>query len=263
MSTFVQLYGEMLNRELGSDDTTALFTTARRKQAILDAEMEFAKQTECFTKSVPLTMVDNTREYDLEAVITADDYLEIAQGGVEYVFTDSSGNVTYLSGDDFPRLDTDVLNREQQGWRITTKTEKPASWYLREQDGSVYFGLAQPPQVTAPATATVTLPYVAIPPGMSADSDQPFSLSVGTNPKRKLRPWHQALVHYAAALLEPLRKNFAAEQRQRALFAGQVADYLQRHRPKGGRRITMARDYRREASRRVPVGIFADPRIYP
>lgn len=261
--TYLQLYGEALNLELGSDDTTALFTTARRKKAINDAQQEFAKQTECFTKSVSIPMVDNTREYDLEVVITADDFLDLAKDGVEFVFTDASGNVTYLSGADFPRIDLPTLNREQSGWRSTTKAEKPSSYYIREEGGKVYFGMSEPPSVTAPSTASVTLPYVAVPPDMTGDTNEPFSLTAGSDPKRSLRPWHQVLVNYAAALLEPLRKNYAGEQRQRALFAGGVADYLQRKRPKGGTRITMARDYRGEASGRKLTGPLADPRVWP
>lgn len=258
MAQFSQLYGEMLHRELGSDDVSALFTTARRKQAINDAQLEFAKQTECFQKTVSLTMVDETQEYDLDAIV-ADDFIDFAKGGVEYVYTDADGNVTYQSGPDFARVELDILNREEPGWRDADSTTLPDGWYIREHAGKVFFGLTQKPDVTAPATATVTVPYLAIPPDMSADADEPFSLTAGSDPKRSLRPWHQALVHYAAALLEPLRKNFAAEQRQRALFAGVVADYLQRHRPRGGTRITVARDYRREARGRFN-GDRTDPR---
>lgn len=258
--TFLQLYGEALNRELGSEDTTALFTTVRRQQAINDAQLEFAKQTECFQKTVSITVVDEQREYDLEAVITADDYYELAKGGVEYVYTDADGNITYASGDDFTRRDLDTLNREEPGWRSGESVQMPDGYYLREHAGDVYLGLTQLPDVTAPATATITLPYLAIPPDMTSDSYEPFSQSAGVDPKRSLRPWHQALVHYAAALLEPLRKNFAAEQRQRALFAAMVADYLQRHRPRQGTRITMAHDYRRAA--RVWQQ-RQDPRIWP
>jgi hypothetical protein len=255
------MYGEGLNRELGSDDTTALFTTARRKQAINDAQLEFAKQTECFTKSASVTMVDATREYDLEA-IAADDFIAPAKDGFEYVYTDANGDSTFLAGDDFARIDYYTLGREQPGWHNVAKVTMPDGYYLREDGGKVYLGLTQPSDVTAPATAAVTVPYLAIPPDMTGDTNQPFSLSAGTDPKRSLRPWHQALVHYAAALLEPLRKNFPAEQRQRALFAGMVADYLQRHRPRNGTRITQARDYRGEA-RGTFYGPREDPRVWP
>lgn len=250
----------MLHRELGSDDTTALFTNARRKQAINDAQLEFAKQTECFVKLGTVTVVDGTREYDLEAVITADDYYKPGPGGFSYRYVDADGNVTYRSGNDFERFDLDRLNAEESGWQgQTTQQTLPTGYYLYEDGGKAYLGLRDFPDVTAPATASIGVPYLAIPPDMTDDAHQPYSLTAGSDPKRSLRPWHQALVHYAAALLEPLRKNFAAEQRQRALFAAMVADYLQRHRPRTGTRITMARDYRGEA-RRVNFGASQDPR---
>lgn len=262
--TFLQLYGEALTIELGSADTSSLFTTARRKKAINDAQTEFAKQTECFAKSTSLTMADGTQEYDLEAVIAADDYLALAKDGVEYVYTDADGNVQYASGDDFPRLDLDLLNKERVGWRNASSANLPSAYYFREQGGSVYFGLAEAPSIGAGASATVTLPYLALPPEMSSDSDEPFSDTAGSNPKRSLRPYHQALVHYAAALLEPARKGYAAEQRQRAIFAGFVADYLQRHRRRAGSRITVARNYRGEASSRLfGRNAYTDVRVRP
>lgn len=261
---FSDLYGRYLDVELGSADRTSLFTTARRQDAVNRAQQEFAKQTECFTKSVSIALSNGTREYDLETLITADDFVLIAQDGAEYVFTDASGNVTYRSGDDFPRLDLDVLNREQAGWRLTSGASFPQSYYLREEGGTVFLGFSEPPLIGAGESASMTLPYLATPPDMNADTDEPFSDSAGTNPKRSLRPWHQALVHYAAALLEPLRKNYAGEQRQRGLFAAIIADYLQRHGKKGGSRVTFAHDYRAAARGRGLVSrARLDWRVWP
>lgn len=263
---FSDLYGGYLDIELGSADRTALFTTARRKDAVNRAQMEYAKQTECFVKTVSIALSDGTREYDLDSVISADDFIAIAKNGVEYVFTDASANVTSRSGEDFPRVDVDLLNREQSGWRQAPNSTYPQSYYVRDADtgGSLVLGVSEPPSIGSGETASVTLPYVAIPPDMVSDGDQPFSQSAGTNPKRTLRPWHQALVHYAAALLEPLRKNYAGEQRQRQLFASFVADYLQRQRKRGGSRIVMARDYRAEASGRGSLSqAQKDWRVWP
>ena len=262
MAAFSDLFGERLDRELGSADRTALFTTVRRKGAINEAQLEFCKQTECFTKSVSITLSDGTREYDLEAVISAADYLWIAKDGVEYVFTDADSNVTYRSGDDFPRYELSTLNREHNGWRSADDTTYPDGYYLREDGGKVYLGLKTPPDIGASESASITLPYVAVPPDMSADGDEPYTVS--SDSKKSLRPWHQALVHYAAALLEPLRKNYTGEQRQRTLFAGQVADYLQRKRPKGGQMIAMGHNYYRAARGRYVSSVAQrDPRVYP
>jgi hypothetical protein len=261
MATFVELYGERLNRELGSADTSELFTTARRKAAINEAQLEWVKQTESFTKQASLTMVDGTREYDLEAagIISAQDFLWIAAQGAEYAWTDANGTVTYLADDTFPRRDVPILNREEPGWRNTDDASLPTSYYIREDGGTTYLGLFPPPAIGAGESAVVTLPYVAKPTDMSADVDVPFTAS--SNAKTILIPWHQALVHYAAALLEPLRKGYQAEQRQRALFAGIVADYLQRHRPKGGQTVTLAHNYYRAA--RHGTQRPRDPRVYP
>lgn len=241
MPQFSDLYGERLNRELGSQDTSELFTTARRKAAINDAQLEFVKQTECFQKYVDLDLTDDQREYDLEAVIAADDFLWFSKDGIEYQHTDADGNITYLSGGDFPLLQLSTLNRDDAGWKSAVALTRPPGYYLREDGGKMYLGLKTPPAIEASESALIRIPYVAVPVDMSADADQPFTS--GADAKKALRPWHQALVHYAAALLEPLRKNYQGEQRQRQLFAGLVADYLQRRRPKGGLTLTLARNY--------------------
>ena len=47
MTLFSSLYSARLDRELGTDDSTVLFTTARRKAAINEGQAEFADLTEC------------------------------------------------------------------------------------------------------------------------------------------------------------------------------------------------------------------------
>lgn len=265
MATFSQLYGEYLDAELGSADRSSLFTTAKRKDAVNRAQLEFVKQTGCFQREASITVVDGTQEYDLDAtgIITSGDFLDVAPQGPEHQYTDSDGSIVYTAGDDFPRIDIPQLNRESTGWRQTdTPSERPSSWYLREEGGSVYFGLVPIPDIGSGDSALVTLPYVAYPPDMTDDAHEPFSVVMGTSPKRTLRPWHQALVHYAAALLEPLRKNYQAEKRQRELFAGMVADYLQKQRPKNGQRVVFARNYYRESRARFS-GSRLDPRVWP
>jgi hypothetical protein len=261
MADFLDLYGARLDRELGSADRDALFTTARRKAAINEAQLEWVKQTESFTRQVSITMVDDTQEYDLEAVgiLSAQDFLWIAAQGAEYAWTDANGDVTYLSGETFPRRDVPVLNRHEPGWRNVEAVSLPTSYYLREDGGTTMLGLYPKPAIEVTESAVVTLPYVAKPTDMSADADVPFTVS--SNPKTVLVPWHQALVHYAAALLEPLRKGYQAEQRQRGLFAGLVADYLQRQRPKGGHDVMVAHNYYRAARQSALRPL--DPRRFP
>jgi hypothetical protein len=258
-STFLELYGERLTRELGSDDTSELFTVARRKAAVNEAALAFVTETECFQRQADLTLVDDTREYDLEAsaIISADDFLWLASQGVEYAFTDANGDVAYRSGDDFPRKDIPLLNREYSGWRNTAATTYPASYYVRKDGGKTYIGLSEPPSIGVGESAKLILPYVARPTEITDDSEVPYTIS--SDALETLEPWLQGIVHYAAALLEPLRKNYASEQRQRGLFAAVVASYLQKQRPKGGQSIQLARNYDREARRGMARRI--DPRV--
>jgi hypothetical protein len=258
-SSFSELYGERLTRELGSDDTSELFTTVRRKSAINEAALEFVKQTECYQKQADITLVDDTREYDLEAsaILSADDFLWIASQGVEYAFTDENGEVTYRSGDDFPRRDIPLLNRQYGGWRNTDTTTYPASYYIRRDGGKTYIGLSEPPSIGASESAKLILPYVAKPTEITDDSEVPFTLS--TDALEVLEPYLQAIVHKAASFLEPLRKNYAARDMQNNLFAAVVADYLQKQRPKGGQSVLMARNYYREARRGMSRRV--DPRV--
>lgn len=272
MATFLQLYGERLTRELGSADgdpaqgAGELFTTTRRKAAINEAQLEFAKLTGCFTRDALITIAAGTQEYDLDAtgIISAGDYLDVAAQGPTHEYTDTGGTVTYTAGKDFPRIDIPVLDEDAPGWRNSDSTsELPTSWYLREAEGSVYFGLVPIPELGSGDSALVRLPYSAVPPDMTDDAHEPFSVVMGTSPKRTLRPWHQALVHFAAAILEPLRKNYEGEQRQRSLFAAQVADYLQQRRPKGDSQVRLAQNYYATARSRGMLQQGLDPRRWP
>jgi hypothetical protein len=260
---FSELYGEALNHELGSADVTNLFTTVRRKAAINKAALEWVKQTESFVKWVDVTMVDEQQEYDLDStgVVSAADFLWVAKEGAEYAHTDANGNVSYASGDEFVRRDLEWLNRNELGWRNAPSARLPQLHYEREQSGATYLGIWPKPDIGASESAIVKLPYVAKPADMSADGDEPFSVSSDT--KKRLQPWHQALVHFAAAILEPLRKNYTGEQRQRALFAAQVADYLSKKRPKGGQQVQLATNYYRNAQRRTGFNPRYDPLVFP
>lgn len=259
--TFLDLYGNALDIELGTADRTSLFTLVRRKAAINAAQLEFVKRTGCFRKSATLTLAHGTREYDLEAAgaISAQDFLRVWDDGVEYVFT-SGGSATYRSGPDFPRRDVGWLNRNQQGWRSATNATIPQSWYLRQDGGKVYVGLSEPPALTGGDAASITFPYVARPMDLSADGDVPFTNSADA--LLVLEPWHQALAHYAAATLERLRKNVNGEQKQLTLFAGMVADYLQTDIETDGETIFMATDYRAQAGRMPLSRAQRDPLIY-
>ncbi len=250
---FSELYGSALTLELGSSDTTELFTTVLRKSAINTAQNEFNRLTECFTKRIStISVTDGVAEYDLEAVISAADYQWIAKDGIEIAIVTSS-STTYLSGPTLQRRDIDWLNRSRPGWRTET-AGRPDSYYLRQDGGALNLGMVSTPDVLAGETWTLWVTYVANVPAMSADADLPFTAS--SNALKALIPWHQALVHYAAAKLELLRKNTDGETIQMQKFGGYVADYLQRQRIKGGTHVQFARNYNQERA----VRGFVDPR---
>lgn len=256
--TFVDIYGDYLDRELGTTDRSASFKTATRKTVSNEGMREFNRLTNCFVKQVSIALTDNVSEYDLESVITAADFLRLSKQGVEVKKVDASGNITYYSGDQLPRRDIPWLNRFQPGWRTATKGQ-PLSYYLREDGGSEYFGLYPGPSIAAGETHTGIIPYVALPPDMSADADVPFTVS--GNAKTSLTDWHKAIVHFAAAQLEKyVRKNQQGYSDQMQLFGGYVSDYLQQQHPKGGQQVSFARTYYRQ---RGGIQRVQDPRRWP
>lgn len=255
MTAFSTLYGDLLDIELGSADRTQLFTTVRRKASINRAQQEFVRLTECFTKRGTISLSDATSEYDLDATLT--DFLWMAREGVEILHNDGSTD-TWIAGDDLVQRDIDWLNRHEPGWR-TASAGTPMAWYLRSSGGDTQLGFYPAPDIEIGHTWTAYCTYVADPPTLSDDADEPFEVSGDV--LIRLRPWHQALVHFAASELEGLRKDEARKDRQRQLFAAYVADYLQKQRKKGGSLLSFARNYWREASGysdRPP-----DPRRWP
>lgn len=247
--TFVQLYGTALDTELGSADRTKLFTAQRRKDAINEAQREFVRLTECLVKQGTIPIVSGTGEYDLEASFT--DYTWLAKDGVVVKILLADGvTYRYLAGNDLPLRTVQWLDREMTGWR-SASAGTPIAQYVRDDGGTVNLGLTPAPSVAAGETWTLLVPYVMLPTDMVLDGDLPFTVSA--NAKLRLWPWHKALAHYASAQLQKLRKNWKDSdgvQTQTQLFAGFVADYLQRQRPKGGQHVSFEHNYR--ATRRGP-----------
>lgn len=241
---FSELYGTQLDIELGSEDRTQRFTTARRQAAINAAQNEFIERTECLIREVSISVTDSTEEYDLETLVT--DYLRIAKGGPALKIVDASANERYIEGpDDFPQKNPPLLKRQSPGYRANADST-PNGWYLRRDMGRLYLGLTPPPDVPAGETWTLLVPCVVKAADMSADGDKPFKSASGTSPTapESLSVWHQALVHFAAFILEKLRKDPMRMQTQMQLFTQYVARYIAQDRPKGGQTIQMQRNYR-------------------
>jgi hypothetical protein len=256
--TFGDLYGTLLDRELGSSDRTQLFTTARRKAAINEAQLEFVRVTEALTSQGTIALVDDTAEYDLETNFSA--FLWVAADGVQVkkVLTATGAVIAWLAGDDLPMIRPVGLDRDDMGsWR-SASAGTPMQAYVREDGGATYLGFTPTPNIPSTETWTAYVTYVAKPSDMSADADEPFTVS--SNVKKTLAPWHQALVHFAASQLERLRRNPVSVQEQRQLFASYVADYLQRRRSqtRGPKVIRLAHDYRKAASAWRSTGVEVD-----
>lgn len=254
--TFADLYGPLLDRELGTTDRTIAFKAAVRQAVINEGQREFNRLTNCFVRKASFNLEDGDSEFDLET-IAGGDYLRPAKEGPEVVKVDAAGSATYYSGDDLPRRDIPWLHRFAPGWRTTTPGN-PQSYYLTDDGGTTVLGLYPAVRVLAGESMTAKVPYIALPANMVNDTDVPFTAD--GNPKTTLADWHKALVHFGAAQLEKyVRKNQQGYADQMQLFGGYVADYLSQQHPKGGQQVTFARTYyRRRGSNRIQ-----DPRRTP
>lgn len=263
MTAFSSLYGNRLDEELGSADSTVLFTTERRKAAVNLGLREFADLTECLVRVSSVTVTGGTGEYDLHstAVLADQDFLRLAADqAVEFHYTDASSFTQYLSGDDLPERTVRWLDRYEPSWRNSTALssgmQTPRLFYQRPEGGSWYLGFYPVPSTGSSASAKALVPYVALPAPMTSDTQQPFT--VGAAVRHDLRPYHQALVHYAAYQLEKLRRDDQASDRQLQKFMGYVTRYVQSMRKKGGASLTFARQYFR---RTAGVLDGKDPRV--
>jgi len=123
---FSHLYSSALDYELGTDDSTRLFTTARRKQAINEGIEQFADLTECFLRQSTIVSSHGVREYSLQSTVNVpgNDFVRLSRQRPEFQITSSHGGssaqVTYISGENFERRDVDWLNHYVPGWRDST-----------------------------------------------------------------------------------------------------------------------------------------------
>jgi hypothetical protein len=247
MPIFSSLYGSRLDRELATDDSTILFTSARRKSAINEGQEEFAKLTKCLQRRSSVTLTGGQAEYDLNSsvVIPGEDFMEWGVEQVEFRYVNASSQVTHLVGPDLPRRTVKWLDDNESGWRDSTVAssieQHPAMYYDRVAGPSYFLGFWPTPSTGSSASMEAFVPYVARPAPMTSDTNEPFT--VNSSVRRDLRVYHQALVHYAAHQLEKLRADKQASESQLQRFLGYVAQYLQAMRVKGGTHVTAARNY--------------------
>jgi hypothetical protein len=247
MAIFERLYKDELSIALNNSDTSQLFTSTRRQQAINDAAEEFADLTECLVRYSTIACSCNVTEYMvLSSAVGSTDFSRFGKAGLEYVHTSSNGYVTHLSGDDFPQRDLVWRNRYEPGWRAsTTPVLTPSGWYRREDGGNLYIGLNEPPKIGSSETGKILVPYVARPAPMTSTGDEPFT--VNSSVRTDLRTYHKALPYYGAYKLLRLMGDLQGANENLQTFLGYAARYTQAQRPRGGQHVTMARGYLGEA----------------
>jgi len=241
---FETLWDDKLDIELNSA-STQLFTKARRKDAINEAMQEFSDQTECFIRQSSVTCSCNVSEYALLSSGTiggSTDFVRLAKQGLEYLRTDSNGATWQSAGDDFVERPVHYRNRFDPHWReSTTPTQTPTGYYFRPDGGMLFLGLSEPPDIGSSESAEVRVPYVALPAPMTSSGEEPYAIN--STVRTDLRPYHQALVHFAAFRLLPLKGLMQEAQTQFALFQSYVMRYHQAQRPRGGQHVVFARNY--------------------
>ena len=257
------LSGRLLDNELGSEDSTVLFTTARRQAAVNDGMREFADLTECFRRDAIWTITSTAMFWNLLTDVGSTDYVRLPteRGATFWVYSSlGSTELRILSGDELPQHSVRFMDIHHPNWQseqsaASTVYQEP-SMYILTGTNLVFY----PRPSTAGGSSAVfqgNVPYVAYPPTMVSSTDVPFT--IGGIPRQDLRPYHQGFVHYAAAQLEKLRKNVEGVQQQTQLFLSYVQRYLTANRPRGGTAITTTRQYLRERPLRGR-GASEDPR---
>jgi hypothetical protein len=246
MTQFSSLYGTRLDRELGSADSTQLFTTARRKSAINEGVQQFADLTECYKSFDVLTWPSQQTELNLSTLVGTGDFVRLDAEGVTLTYTDSAGTARAIGGDDLPRVDRAWLTRYRPGWQTSTVStatvQLPTAYYVAQDAGELVVGLSPTPSAgSTAASMTLTIAYVARPATLTQDTDEPFK--DGGNVRADLRIYHQAAVHYAAAQLEKYRRDTQASAEQMQAFMGYVQRFVGASKRKGGQAIALATNY--------------------
>ena len=249
--TFLELYDTLMDAELGTEDLTQTFTTARRKAAVNEGQRVFNEHTDCFIKRATVTLVDEQQEVELEATLT--DFLWPAKTGASIKVVDDDGDARYIEGEGLRLVEESTLNAIDPNWRAAEPGE-PAYLYFRSDSGSHYVGLHPAPSFADnDATWTLLLPYVAQPADMTDSTHEPYG---NATPLIRLRPYHRAILHYAAGQLEKLRKNWDGFARHMLIVGldprtmtptggGYIGKYFSDAKPQGGSTIRLATNYRR------------------
>lgn len=244
MPNLSTLAGRLLTQELGSEDSTILFTTARREAAVNDGLREFADLTNCLVRVATITVVGGTAEYNLASTqYTSGDFARLSPDqSVAFVYT-SSNSTQVVAGEDLPERSVRWLDTYRPGWRAdiaSSGAPLPEAYYMRTEGATRPIGFVPTPSTSPGGSAVALVPYIA-------QSQTITTLQVpytyGGAPRIDLVPYHMAAVHYAAHQLEKLRRDTEASDRQLQKFVAYVQRYLQSMRRVGGSALTFSRRY--------------------
>lgn len=251
--TFVELYLDALDHELGSQDRAQLFTVARRKAAVNRAHKEFARLGKIsLPREVVIPVVNGTAQYDLDAA-TADRFASFGRPPLRLRST-GTGRVAATS---LVVRTTAWLDEARPDWRDSQADGAPEFIAHDPRDGVNYLVFVPIPRSAVSETWELVVPYQANPANMVGDAEEPFDGRPDTE------PYHWALAHFGAAILERLRKDPDAEKNQIAKFGAYIEDWNATRRPPGAHKhVLMQRDYLREVSRARSHSVIVqgDPR---
>ena len=244
---FSEMFSSALDHELGTDDSTRLFTSGRRKRAINRGVQEFCDLTGCALRQSTISCSNGVGEYNLLSTVNIvnGDFARFAGQQPEFYRVSSHGgssaSTTYYP---LERRDIPWLNQYSHGWRDSTGAD-PESYYDRPDGGRRLLGLNPPPRIGSSETGKVIFPYLAKPSSMTADTNVPFSFADtnGSTTREDLEPYHMAAVHYGAHELEKLRRDYEASKVQLEQFLSYVARYKTQQEPTGGMQVRMGRNY--------------------
>lgn len=238
---FEQIYGEAISHELGSEDTVRLFTTTRRQNAVNRAQKEFARLTRLsLQRELTTAVTTGVTSYNLDT-LSSSRFVNFTKTQPRLaVTTIATGAIAYT---ELAVRSVVWMDENAPGWRDTA-TEGVPDTLVHDGANGVNVGLLTPePNVPATETWQLVVPYQANAADM-ADGQTPF------DGRPDLEPYHWALAHFAAAILERLRKDADAEKAQIAKFGAYVQDWNEQRGRKGAkRRVTQQRDYLGEVSR--------------
>jgi hypothetical protein len=229
--TFLDLYGNFLDQELGTADRVNLFTVAKRKAAINAAQLWFTKETACLQADKVKDLVSGVARYPLDGVLLSDpgNYLGLRAARARTLAHARRCHDDATGGERrFPAAHRTVAQQQRPGWR-TSPPSTPECWY-KPPRARWSLGLHPPPLIPAGRDGSPGA-FVMKPDLLVSDTDVPFTITGNQEfplrvVKTLMEPWHRALGFYAAHDLEKLRKDRTRSAAALVQAQAEVTNYL-------------------------------------